>query len=211
MKLLLLAFSASVITACSSAPPASPAMIMTAGSSSERQIQHSGSMSMKSRSLKTASEKSIALSTQHHATITSSKLTEDDFRATIRVPSSQLTPLMTSLKSIGKITHSRVNMSDVTAAYRDLDAALKNKRALRDRLRALLSRATKVEDILKIETELSRVQTELDQMEARMKSMQTKVSHSTLDLSINRDRIPGPLGAIKDSTNWAVGKLFYLN
>ena len=118
---------------------------------------------------------------------------------------------MESLESVGKVTSSRVNMTDITAAYLDLDAALKNKRALRDRLRSLLSRATKIEDTLKIEKELSRVQTELDQMEARMKYMRSKVAHSTLDLSITRDRIPGPLGAVKDGTGWVFGKLLYLN
>ena len=48
-------------------------------------------------------------------------------------------------------------------------------------------------------------------MEARMKYMRSKVAHSTLDLSINRDRIPGPLGAVKDGTGWVFGKLLYLN
>ncbi len=168
-------------------------------------------MSIKSHSLKKSSEKSIALAAQHKALITSSSLTEDRYQASIRVPAPSLPALMDSLGTVGKVTSKRIAMSDVTEAYLDLQAALKNKRALRDRLRALLSRANKVEDILKIEKELSRVQTELDQMEIRMKSMQSKVAHSTLNLSIKRDRIPGPLGAVKDSTNWAFGKLFYLN
>jgi len=168
-------------------------------------------MSIKSRSLKQSSEKSLALAAQHRALVTSSNLTEDRFHASIRVPAPSLFSLMDSLGTVGKVTSKRVGMSDVTEAYLDLQAALKNKRALRDRLRSLLDRATKVEDILKIEKELNRVQTELDQMEARMKTMQSKVAHSTLELSIKRARIPGPLGAVKDGTSWAVGKLFYLN
>lgn len=212
MKHLLFAafIVAALFPSCSSAPPA-PSMAIVPAPSSQRQIQRSGSMSMKSRSLKSSSEKSVALVAKHNALITSSSLTDSRYHASIRVPAVSLPSLMKSLGSIGKVTSSRVNMTDVTEAYRDLDAALKNKRALRDRLRSLLSRATKVEDTLKIEKELSRVQTELDQMEARMKSMQSKVAHSTLDLSIDRNRIPGPLGAMKDGTGWVVGKLFYLN
>ncbi|MFT7301559.1 MAG: chromosome segregation ATPase [Akkermansiaceae bacterium] len=208
VKLFLLTLVAATLTACSSSPP-SP--ITVGPSTKSRQIERSGSISMKSRSLKTASEKSSALTAKHHALITSSNLSKDDFQATIQVPSAQLTPLMTSLKSVGKVISSRVNMSDITDAYLDLNAALKNKRALRDRLRALLSRATKIEDILKIEKELSRVQTELDQMEAHMKSMQSKVAHSTLNLSIERQRIPGPLGIVTKSTGWLLGKLYHLN
>jgi septal ring factor EnvC (AmiA/AmiB activator) len=168
-------------------------------------------MTMKSRSLQSSSQKSVALVARHQALITSSSLTDDRYQATIRVPASKLPSLMQSLESVGKVTSSRISMDDVTAAYRDLEAALKNKRALRDRLRALLSRATKVEDILKIEKELSRVQTDLDQMEARMKSMRSKVAQSTLNLSINRQRLPGPLGIVTKSGGWIYHKLNYLN
>lgn len=166
---------------------------------------------MKSRSLKSSSEKSVALVARHKALITSSSLTDDRYEATIRVPATSLPSLMESLESVGRVTSSHISMDDVTEAYRDLEAALKNKRALRDRLRSLLSRATKIEDILKIEKELSRVQTELDQMEARMKSMRSKVAHSTLDLSIKRQRIPGPLGVVTKSTGWVYEKLHHLN
>lgn len=168
-------------------------------------------MTLKSRSLEESSEKSVALAAQHEALVTSSTRTEDRFQATLRVPAPSLSPLMNSLSSVGKVTHRRVEMSDVTAATLDLRAALENKKALRDRLRDLLDRATKVEDILKIETELSRVQTELDQMEARFKSLTSKVTHSTLNLAIKRERIPGPLGAVTQGTAWFFGKLKHLN
>ena len=168
-------------------------------------------MSMKSRSLKSSSEKSVALVARHQALITSSSLADDRYHATIRVPANNLPLLMQSLESVGKVTSSRVTMDDVTSAYRDLEAALKNKRALRDRLRDLLSRATKVEDILKIEKELSRVQTDLDQMDARMKSMRSKVAQSTLNLSIKRQRIPGPIGVVTTSVGWIIDKLNNLN
>ena len=215
MKLLLLAIVAASLAACSSGPH-SPYAALSApayskSSSVNRQIQRSGSMQLKTHSLKTSSEKSIALVATHNALITSSNLTEDHYKASIRVPATSLPALMESLTGVGKVTSKRVKMSDITVAYLDLQATLKNKRALRDRLRSLLSRATKIEDILKIEKELTRVQTELDQMEARMKSMQSKVAHSTLSLSIDRQRIPGPLGVVTETTGWALEKLFYLN
>lgn len=166
---------------------------------------------MKSRSLKTSSEKSVALAHQHRALVTSSSLTEDRYEATLRVPAASLPSLMESLSTVGRVTHRRVEMTDVTEATLDLQAALKNKRALRDRLRSLLDQATQVEDILKIEKELSRVQTELDQMEARLKSLSSQVSHSTLNLSIKRDRIPGPVGAVTKGTGRLFGKLNHLN
>lgn len=209
--LLLLAVAATFLTSCSSVLSRSGFASPSAPGSSERLIQRTGSLVMKSRSLKTSSEKSVALAHQHRALVTSSSLTEDRYEATLRVPAASLPSLMESLSTVGRVTHRRVEMTDVTEATLDLQAALKNKRALRDRLRSLLDQATQVEDILKIEKELSRVQTELDQMEARLKSLSLQVSHSTLNLSIKRDRIPGPVGAVTKGTGWLFGKLNHLN
>jgi hypothetical protein len=211
MKALIIISGAAILFSSCSSSFSSPEAKALNADYSKRQIQRSGTINMKSRSLESSSEKSIALIAHHQAIITSSSLTDDRYKASIRVPSNNLSSLMQSLESVGKITSSHVSMDDVTAAYLDLEATLKNKRALRDRLRALLSQATKVEDILKIEKELSRVQTDLDQMDARMKSMRSKVAKSTLNLSIIRQRIPGPLGIFSKSGGWIFDKLNYLN
>jgi len=214
MKILVSSLLLSFLVSCSSYSEApAPAARGSVGieKTSQRQIQKSGSMSMKSRALKETSEKSVALVHHHRGTLASSSLTEDDYQATIKVPASSLETLMDSLQEIGTVTHRRIKADDVTEAYLDLQATLKNKRALRDRLRKLLAQATKVKDVLKIEEQLTRVQTELDQMEARMKSMRSRVAHSTLELSIERQRIPGPVGIVTKSTGWVFGKLVNLN
>lgn len=210
MKLLVSTSLAIVLFSSCTSPFPSPAT-MTPGSPSARQIQRSGTMSIKSRSLKASSEKSVALVARHQALITSSSLTDDHYNAIIRVPADNLPSLIHSLESVGKVTSCNISKDDITTAYLDLEAALENKRALRDRLRDLLSQATKVDDILKIEKELSRVQTDVDQMEAQMKSMRSRVAQSTLDLSIKRHRIPGPLGVVTKSGGWIFEKLNYLN
>ena len=118
---------------------------------------------------------------------------------------------MTSLTTIGKVTHQRITIDDVTEQYLDLQAALKNKRVLRDRLRNLLKQTKNVGELLKVEEQLARAQTELDQMEARLTQMRSQVAHSTLTLSIERNRIPGPIGAVTTGTGWVFKKLINLN
>jgi hypothetical protein len=54
---------------------------------------------------------------------------------------------------------------------------LKNKTALRDRLRALLAQAKDVKDILSVEEQLTRLQTEIDAMESWLKSIRSRVAH----------------------------------
>ena len=115
------------------------------------------------------------------------------------------------MESAGKVTHKHISSDDVTAQHRDLSAELKNKTALRARLRNLLAQATEVSDILKIEKELARLQTEIDQLSQRLNSLNSMVKLSTLTLTIKRDRIPGPLGLVTKSGGWVFDKLNYLN
>jgi len=168
-------------------------------------------MNLRALSLKESSDQSLALVTRYRGTVTSSSLTKDDFDATIRVPSASLESLMESLTEVGHVTRKRVSMDDITGQYLDLEAALANKRVLRDRLRNLLSQTKDVEELLKVEEQLARVQTELDQMEARIKLMRSQVALSTLNLSIERKRVPGPIGAVTSGTGWFVKKMFKLN
>ena len=129
---------------------------------------------------------------------------------TLRVPVGSLTPAMASLESIGKVTSRRVSSEDVTEQCVDIDARLKTKIVLRDRLRALLDKAETVKDILAIEKELGRVQADIDSMQARLKSLKGKVDLASISVSIKRRRILGPLGYIFKGAWWAVEKLFVI-
>ncbi|MDA7614900.1 DUF4349 domain-containing protein [Akkermansiaceae bacterium] len=204
-----------IITSCSSQLASSPASgslpAESDGASLNRKLTKKASMTMKSRSLKSSADKSIALVKTYHAHLHSSSMSENRYEATIKVHPTDLEPLLTRLESAGKVTHKHISSDDVTAQHRDLSAELKNKTALRARLHSLLAKATEVSDILKIEKELARLQTEIDQLSQRLNSLNSKVNLSTLTLTINRDRIPGPLGLVTKSGGWVFDKLNYLN
>ena len=168
-------------------------------------------MAMKSRSLKSSANKSIALAETYHGHLHSSSMSENRYEATIKVHPTYLEPLLTQLECVGKVTHKHISSDDVTAQHRDLSAELKNKTALRVRLRNLLAKASEISDILKIEKELARLQTEIDQLSQRLNSLNSKVNLSTLTLTIKRNRIPGPLGLVTKSSGWVFDKLNYLN
>lgn len=129
---------------------------------------------------------------------------------TIRVPVDSLKSTISSLEAIGKVTSRRVSVEDVTEKYVDIDARLKTMVALRDRLRALLDKAQKVEEILAIEKELSRVQADLDSMQARLKALKGKVDFASLRVSIKRRHILGPLGYVLKGAWWLIEKLFVI-
>jgi hypothetical protein len=209
----ILLLSASILLASCASPDggASYAPASPPSDGSTHQLRERGSMSLQSRNLEESSQACVALVATHRGTLQSAQLTEDEYRATIRVPGTSLKPLMSSLSEVGTVTSKQVSADDVTATYRDLEARIVNKRALRDRLRSLLSKASSIKDTLAIEKELTEVQSELDLLEGQMKLLRSQVAQSVLEVDINRQKIPGPLGAVSKSSGWLLKKLFVLN
>jgi hypothetical protein len=129
---------------------------------------------------------------------------------TLRVQPSQLLPALDALAALGREENRSVSSEDVTEKYIDTEARLKNAIALRDRLKALLNQAKDVKDVLEIEKELSRVQGDIDSMEGRLKKLKEQVDHATVDLTLNRRKILGPLGYVVYGVGWLIQKLFVI-
>jgi len=134
----------------------------------------------------------------------------------LRVPAAQLDAVLDRLGALGEEKSRHVSTEDVTDKVTDLDAELANKRALRDRLRALLARAKDVKDVLSVETELTRVQTDIDSLETRLKKLQEDVAFSSIRLTLRppepekQSPILGPLGYLYVGTKWFITKLFVI-
>jgi hypothetical protein len=128
----------------------------------------------------------------------------------LRVPSASLDQALDQVGSLGRERTREISSTDVTESLADLEAVVANRKALRDRLRTLLARAQKVEEVLKIETELSRIQTEIDREEGRLKCLRSQVAMSLLSVQLQRQRVLGPLGYLIEGSAWLVEKLFVI-
>lgn len=131
-------------------------------------------------------------------------------RLRVRVPAAQLKAAVGTLEALGTVTSRNIESEDVTEQYVDVEARLKNKMVLRDRLKQLLDKATGVKDVLAIETELNRVQGDIDSMTARIKTLKGQADLATIELNYTRRTILGPLGYICQGAWWCVAKLFVL-
>ena len=129
---------------------------------------------------------------------------------TLRLPVKAFQATVTGLEGLGTVTSRAIEGEDVTEQYIDIDARLKNKTALRDRLKQLLDKATTVQDILAIETQLNRVQADIDSMEGRIKALKGQVEFATIRLYLERKPIPGPLGYVFKGLWWGIKKLFVI-
>jgi hypothetical protein len=135
---------------------------------------------------------------------------EESASITLRVPAKTFKTTLAALEALGTVTYRNVEGEDVTEQYIDVEARLKNKIVLRDRLKQLLEKASDVKDVLAIETELNRVQGDIDSMEGRIKSLKGQVEYATVTLSLERKAILGPLGYLFKGLWWGVEKLFVI-
>ena len=99
---------------------------------------------------------------------------------TVRFPAEHFEAAFEGLKSSGRVLSEMRQARDVTEEFIDLEIRLDNARKSRDRLLAILERAEKVEDILKIEEQLRRLTDEIETMEGRRKYLADQVAFATL-------------------------------
>ncbi len=126
----------------------------------------------------------------------------------LRVPSARLEALLDQLSELGRASERTVTARDVTDEVFDLDARLQNKKALRERLRNLLSSALTLQEILAVEEQLARVQLDIDTLEGQLERLRSAVALSSVSLSLERKTQLGPLGYVFHGLWVGISKLF---
>ena len=180
----------------------------------ERMLAWKASLSVEVADVTNAALRAVALAEQNGGYLESRS--DHSYGGTslkLRLPAPAFINAIGALEALGRVESRSVESEDVTEQYVDVEARLKNRIVLRDRLRKLLDQATEVKDILAIETELNRVQGDVDSMEARIKALKGRVDYAVLDLYLSQQRpakILGPLGYLLKGLYWTVEKLFVI-
>jgi len=113
--------------------------------------------------------------------------TKDDRTANLvlRVPSDRFNEALRQLRGLdAEVTSSSVDGKDVTDQFVDLKARLAAKQSEEQRYLALLVRADKVDDILKIDQALGSVRTQVEQLTGQINSISSRTKFSTISVSI---------------------------
>lgn len=103
----------------------------------------------------------------------------------IRVPSVSFDAFITEIsQGVKHFDRKEISAQDVTEEYIDVEARLKTKRILEKRYFELLSKATKISEMLEIEKELSAIREEIEAKEGRLKYLKNQVAMSTVHLEM---------------------------
>ncbi len=115
--------------------------------------------------------------------IYSSGLKYSDY--SIRIPRESLDEFIHEVIEIGNIISQNKNKEDISKLYRDTESRLRVLETKEERILALLEKADKMEDIIKLENQLSDLIYEKESYTQNLQNMDDQVNYSTLHLSLN--------------------------
>jgi hypothetical protein len=103
----------------------------------------------------------------------------------VRVPAAQFNQTMEEIRAIGaRIIQEKITGQDVTEEFMDLEARIKNQKALEAQFLEIMKRAAKVEDALNVQRELAEVRTEIEKLEGRKRFLENQASLSTINITL---------------------------
>ncbi len=99
---------------------------------------------------------------------------------TLRVPPDSYEQTLTDLAELGELLDQNREAKDVTREVVDIESRIATQRESIGRVRALLSEATRLADVVTIEGELTRRQADLESLLAQQKALSEQVSLTTI-------------------------------
>lgn len=118
----------------------------------------------------------------------------NSFELRLRVPAASLDSFIASLSGIqGVIVSKSISVTDRTATYTDLSSRKKTEEAMLERYRQMLKSATKVSDLLEIQSRIDEIQMNADITQGRLNKIDQNVNYSVLSLTIEDRSFVSPI------------------
>jgi anti-sigma factor RsiW len=155
-----------------------------------RKLIRNATVELEIVSFDTAVQKITALANEERgyvATTDSEKQANGKLRGQIvvKVLPENLDRFLQKIRSLGELKNQTLGTEDVTKAYFDTDARLKNAHVMEQRLIEMLKTKTgKVSDLLQVEKELGRVREEIEKMQGELKYWDSQVQFATVTISL---------------------------
>ena len=106
---------------------------------------------------------------------------------TISVPTDALDVTLDRLAALGEVHSRNASTDDVTAQYVDTESRVKTMQASVVRVRALMTQATRLADIVTLEAELSRREADLEATQAQLAALDDAVSMAPVEVRLSTD------------------------
>jgi len=120
------------------------------------------------------------------------RLVEGSFN--LRIPAESYDDALSRLRQLGKVEALEESGQDVSQEFVDLNARIRQLRAVEAQLLALLQQADDVPAALAVQNQLSQVQLDLEQARGRLQYLDNRVSYATISLVMREAGAVAPKG-----------------
>ena len=182
------------------APPVTPA--------DNRKLIRNAQLDLQVANYDAAVQRLTALAAEEHgfiATQNSAKLPNGKLQGTIviKVLPENLDRFLQKARGLGELKNQTLGTDDVTKAYFDTDARLRNAKRMEERLLDMLKQNTgKVSDLLQVEKELARVREQIEQMQGELKYYDALVQYATVTVTLAEKDLNEPAAfLLKETAN----------
>lgn len=181
-------------------------------SGSERFIVKSASVALKTGDVSQAAADIISLVVELEGIVQSNNQNSNGrINLHVKIPADILESFVSGLSAYGDVIRKSISSEDVTEQMIDVNAKLSNLLLLKAKYLEILKGTSSVSDTIEIQKELTKIQIEIDSIEGRRKSLVKRVNLSSVQISLEKKKIYGPLGYLGIGISWFIGKLFVIN
>lgn len=106
------------------------------------------------------------------------------------VPAAHFDDTIDQVSKVGKVQSEHITGTDVSAQYVDLNARLVNAEAQLDAMRALLSRAQNINDIIAVQNQIGQITSQIEQLKGQIKYLDDNTSFSTVSVTLTESGAP---------------------
>jgi hypothetical protein len=110
----------------------------------------------------------------------------------LRIPAESYDSALTRLRDLGKVESLEESGQDVSKEFVDLNARIRQLRAVEAQLLELLQRADDVPAALAVQNQLSQVQLDLEQARGRLQYLDNRVAFATISMSMHELGVVAP-------------------
>src|SRR5437773_6514186 len=161
----------------------------------ERKIIRDANLTIEVASPTDSQRKIFSVAESHGGFVVTSEMTQqssDDksrpemsVNLVVRVPASQFDKAMEEIRAVAsRVIQEKRTGKDVTEEFIDLEARMKNQKALEAQFLEIMKRAGKVEDALEVQRQLADVRTEIEKLEGRKRFLENQASLSTINVTL---------------------------
>ena len=156
-----------------------------------RSVVYKGSITVRVTDLTTAVTRAEALATASGGLVGDEQTTEDpthrgygEATLTLRVPPADFGRTLDQLGGLGHELERTRSAQDVTGQVADVDSRVRSQQASVARIRTLLSRATTVGEVVRIESELSQRESDLEALQAQQRALSGLTELATVSVTL---------------------------